>query len=60
MGDPSFMTWVGGYQGTPVVTPSGIAVPEIDGSVVPKATFVMMGLFWLFKSRQRRLRLAEA
>ena len=48
------------FLGSAVVTPSGIAVPEIDGSVVPKAAFVMMGLFWIFKSRQRRLRLAEA
>ena len=48
------------FSGTPVVTPSGIAVPEIDGSVVPRAAFVMIGLFWIFNSRQRRLRLAEA
>ena len=48
------------FAGTSVVTPSGLAAPEIDGSVVPRAAFVMMGLFWIFKSRQRRLRLAEA
>jgi hypothetical protein len=48
------------FSGSAVVTPSGIAVPEIDGSVVPRAAFVMIGLFWIFKSRQRRLRLAEA
>ena len=36
-----------------------IAVPEIDGSVLPRAAFVTVGLFWLFKSRQRRLRLVE-
>ena len=51
---------VGNYLGTSVVTPSSLAVPEIDGSVVPRAAFVMIGLFWIFKSRQRRLRLAEA
>ena len=48
------------YAGSAVVTPSALAAPEIDGSVVPRAAFVMMGLFWIFKSRQRRLRLAEA
>jgi hypothetical protein len=37
-----------------------IAAPEIDGSVAPKAAFVMMGLFWLIKSRQRKLVLAQA
>jgi hypothetical protein len=48
------------FVGTSVVTSSSLAAPEIDGSVVPRAAFVMMGLFWIFKSRQRRLRLAEA
>jgi hypothetical protein len=48
------------FAGTSVVTSSSLAAPEIDGSVVPRAAFVMMGLFWIFKSRQRRLRLAEA
>jgi hypothetical protein len=37
-----------------------IAAPEIDGSVAPKAAFVMMGLFWLIKSRHRKLVLAQA
>jgi hypothetical protein len=37
-----------------------IAVPEIDGSVAPKTAFVMMGLFWLMKSWQRKLVLAQA
>ena len=50
------------FSGNAVVTLRGAAVaaPEIDGSVVPRAAFVMMGLFWIFRSRQRRLRLAEA
>ena len=48
-----------GYTGTSDFS-MNIAVPEIDGSVVPRAAFVMIGLFWIFKSRQRRLRLAEA
>ena len=48
------------FVGTSVATLRSVAVPEIDGSVVPRAAFVMMGLFWIFKSRQRRLRLAEA
>ena len=60
MRDVNNQTWVGGYQGTSVVTLRSVAVPEIDGSVVPRAAFVMIGLFWIFKSRQRRLRLAEA
>ena len=51
---------VGNYLGTSVVTPSSLAVPEIDGSVAPKAAFVMMGLFWLIKSRHRKLVLAQA
>ena len=48
------------FVGTSVATLRSVAVPEIDGSVVPRAAFVMMGLFWIFKSRRRRLRLAEA
>ena len=50
------------FYGTSVVTlrADAVAAPEIDGSVLPRAAFVMMGLFWIFKSRQRRLRLAEA
>ena len=45
---------------TSIGIPVALAAPEIDGSVVPRAAFVMIGLFWIFKSRQRRLRLAEA
>ena len=60
----TFVTDATGYKptflGSAVVTSSSLAAPEIDGSVVPRAAFVMMGLFWIFKSRQRRLHLAEA
>jgi hypothetical protein len=33
---------------------SAIATPEIDGSVVPKAGFVIAGLFWLLMQRRRQ------
>ena len=33
---------------------SAVTVPEIDGSVVPKAGFVIAGLFWLLMQRRRQ------
>ena len=33
---------------------SAVAAAEIDGSVVPKAGFVIAGLFWLLMQRRRQ------
>ena len=43
-----------GYSDLSIQTYSAVAAPEIDGSVVPKAGFVIAGLFWLLMYRRRQ------